>query len=82
MVHEEILRREALTRIRDGRLPAYVPTRAWGGPGTGEACALCNRAIARDDTQIELRFDDERHPLLIRFHPACHAAWEVVREQI
>jgi hypothetical protein len=70
MLSELDLLRIARERIDEGQLPRVVPERVWGSPsGAGEICALCDKAIRRDQPVLEL---DER----FQFHVGCHAIWQ------
>jgi hypothetical protein len=63
----------ARERIARGRLPRTLPERVWGcHKGTWEICDLCDRAIAPDQTMLEI---DDQSPAL-QFHVTCHAIWE------
>jgi len=81
-MEKERLRREAQERIRQGRLPAQVPLRTWGGPGTGFPCGLCDLPILRGEIEFELEFGDTPNSISLRFHAPCHAAWELERRSL
>ena len=71
---ESELRSRALQRIGDGRLPVVLSTRIDAGYGTGIRCDLCDQPIASD--KIEYDVADPRSLKLLRFHLACHLAWQ------
>ncbi len=78
----EGLRRQAQERIRQGKLPAQVPLRTWGGPGAGYPCSLCDLPIAHGEIEFELQFEANPNPISLRFHSLCHAAWERERRSL
>jgi hypothetical protein len=74
---ETDLRRAARNRIASGRLPRYVPERAWGGKGTGRLCALCDDSIPSDEMEIEVEsWIDDEDLQAFQFHVGCHSAWD------
>ena len=78
---ESTLRRRAREALQSGSLPARRPQRLWGGPGTGEVCALCREPVSREETAFELEYVTATgatvNPSL---HFRCFAAWEFERE--
>jgi hypothetical protein len=85
MPDEPRLREAARAAILGGKLPTKKPDRTWGGPGLGNACAVCDRPIIKDELEIEIQFapavaglEPERHHLHIR----CFAAWEFERTKV
>jgi hypothetical protein len=57
--------------------------RAWGGPGVGVACAICNVPVGADEAEFEIGFSqDGDDPGLHKYHVhiPCFAAWEFERE--
>jgi hypothetical protein len=75
---EWALRQKARDAIMAGRLPTYRPTGVWGGPGTGNSCAVCAQAITADGLGFELEFaeEDTGQPEIRNVHLWCFAAWE------
>jgi len=76
---EEILRRQADARIREGKLPTRTPSLTRGGPGTGHLCDLCDRSITEDEVEIELVLPPDPRLVTLRFHSSCHVAWDLER---
>ncbi len=79
---ESTLREKALEAIENGKLPTRNPDRIMGGPGCGEACALCGDTLRRNKMELEAEFrQDGEAPELHKYHlhPRCYAAWEFER---
>ena len=78
------LREQAREAIENGKLPARSPDRIMGGPGCGEACALCGRTLGRIQMELEAEYrQDGEAPELHKYHlhPLCYAAWEFERRE-
>ena len=76
------LREKARQAIQNGKLPAQSPNRIMGGPGCGEACAICGETLRRNQMELEAEFRvDGEVPELHKYHlhPSCFAAWECER---
>lgn len=75
MNREEILRR-IRAKIAAGVLPGASAHQIWGGSGSGEVCAACDRVIDPEEAEIEADCVDEvtRH-----YHAACHLLVEAER---
>ena len=85
MRDEPTLRDKAREAVRSGSLPAQVPSRVLGGPGSGEACVLCGQLIKRYQMEIELEFAIQDAPTRTdnyRLHPVCCVAWDRERTKI
>ena len=80
MPDELLLREKAREAIRNGNVPIAKPGRTWGGPGTGEACAVCGEPVRRSDLGFELEFQPETAKY--HFHIRCLAAWEFERTKV
>jgi hypothetical protein len=81
---DSALREKAREAIRNGKLPARSPNRIMGGPGCGEACAICGETLRRNQMELEAEFRAEGEvPELHKYHlhPRCFAAWEYERAQ-
>ncbi|HYX73235.1 MAG TPA: hypothetical protein VE819_00945 [Steroidobacteraceae bacterium] len=63
-----------MQRIETGRLPLVLSTHIDASYGTGALCALCDQPIATD--KIEYDVTDPGSGELLRFHFACHSAWQ------
>lgn len=76
---EGALRQKARDAIMAGRLPTCSPTGVWGGPGTGNKCAVCAQCITADGLGFELEFvgAGRREPEIRNVHLWCFAAWEL-----
>ena len=85
MPDKSTLRDKARDAVRCGSLPARFPSRVFGGPGSGNACAVCGQQIRRQEMEIELEFTMQDAPTRTdryRFHPVCCNAWESERTKI
>ena len=69
----------ARQRIASGELPCQPAARTWGSHGSGAPCSLCNGSVREDQIEYEVAVVDARglaEPRTLRFHLACHAAWQ------
>ena len=85
MPDKPTLRDKARDAVRCGSLPARFPSRVFGGPGSGNACAVCGEQIKRSQMELELEFTMQDAPARTdryRLHPACCNAWESDRTKI
>ncbi len=72
---DEILRR-IRAKIAAGVLPKLPAREIWGGRGTGEICAACDRKIDPSESEIEADCVDD----VPRFyHVECHQLMEAER---
>lgn len=79
---DSTLREKARELIQYGKLPTQIPNRIMGGPGCGEACALCGEILRRNWMEFEPEFmsDGEISELhKYHLHPRCFLAWECER---
>jgi hypothetical protein len=84
MMDETALRLCAREALEKGQFPHRRPDRMWGGPGTGEQCALCRQPVTRDDTALDVEFSDGEGlapPVSHLFHVRCFGAWESERDR-
>ena len=84
MPDEPILRRKAREAVQEGRLPAHLPARTWGGPGAGEICSVCDRKVEKDEMEFEIEFargDGNSGLDKFHLHVRCFAAWEFERRK-
>ena len=92
-MEDSTLREKALEAIKNGKLPTHRPDGIMGGPGCGEACAVCGETVPRSQIELEAEFraevetpagsrrlDTELHKY--HFHPRCFMAWEFERETV
>jgi hypothetical protein len=70
---ETDLRLIARDRISNGQLPWGTPSRTWGGPGTGEPCALCDKPLMREEIEYEVEQRCGGVMRIFHFHVLCHA---------
>jgi len=80
---DSALREKAREAIQNGKLPTRSPDSIKGGPGCGEACALCGETLRRNEMELEPEFKAEGEvPELHKYHlhPRCLMAWECERE--
>ena len=68
------LHSRVLKRIDDGRLPLALSTQIDARYGVGVRCDLCDQPIATD--KIEYDVIDQASGKSLRFHLACHLAWQ------
>jgi hypothetical protein len=84
MPDEARLRDQARAAMQNGKVPRRRPDRTWGGPGIGAACAVCERAVTKDEMELEIQFaHDGSSPGLDKFHVhiRCFAAWAFERNK-
>jgi len=74
------LREKAREAIQNGKLPTRSPDSTMGGPGCGEACALCGETLPRNQMELEAVFGEIPEMHKYHLHPRCFAAWECERE--
>lgn len=81
----DTLRARAARLIATGGLPPGAPARSWGGPGSGEPCALCSLPIERGELEFELEFTGgDGRPAdarTCRFHTRCFDVWLQTRKE-
>ena len=74
---ESLLRLRAREAIGTGALPSKASTRVFGGPGSGQRCALCQQAIGQEELEFELVFAlNGVQPRTHHLHVHCFVAWE------
>ncbi len=65
------LRRQIRSWLEQGQL-ARPPAELWGGPGSGETCALCAAAIPHSQIEYEVPNGDGR----LSVHLDCFSVWK------
>ena len=74
---EAELRLIARARIASGQLPCEAVAQMWGGHGTGEPCALCDKPIQGDEIEFEVEERVEGSVQTLRFHMVCQSVWQL-----
>lgn len=72
----------ARERIKKGHLPRVEVLRLWGGRGTGQLCALCDKPITPDEIEYEVECCLDRSARTFWFHIACQRAWQLERDRL
>ena len=67
------LHSKAREAIRAGHLPLRSPDKLWGGPSTGERCAVCGDSTAPGEMALEIEFSPRSKKRRTRYHvhPLC-----------
>jgi hypothetical protein len=81
MGEDSVLRARAREAMKSGNLPHDRPQGIWGGRGSGEPCAVCDKVVDKEDVELELQFssDGEAGTIHYHVHARCFAAWELER---
>jgi hypothetical protein len=75
---ESALRPLARERISKGSLPRKVRSPLlWGGNGTGQLCALCDKTIPPSEVELEVEALVSGTLRTLRFHVLCESAWQL-----
>jgi hypothetical protein len=61
-------------RVHEGRLPELRFCRTYGGPSIGRTCALCEKKIPAQTTEIEV-VAKTNTAVSYFVHVDCYAAW-------
>jgi hypothetical protein len=66
-------------KLDSGDLPPEKCLITWFGPGSGQLCVVCERAIPPAEIECECE-----HPRggVMRFHQACFAVWDEARQDM
>jgi hypothetical protein len=72
MVPTKILREKARAKITAGKLPSVDVREVCAGYGGNEVCDVCGQSITAHAVVYEVEVPGRR----LRFHIACHAAWQ------
>lgn len=70
-----ILREIVRVPLKAERLANGDVANIWSGPGTGQLCSGCSKAISFDDVEIEVEMPATLTSSLLRFHPECYRIW-------
>jgi hypothetical protein len=79
---DSALREKAREAIQNGHLPTRRPDGTTGGPGCGDACAICGESVRRNQMELEAEFRHNSEATEVgkhHFHPLCYLAWEFER---
>jgi hypothetical protein len=76
LLNETELGRAVRERLARGQLPQERTGRVWGGHGTGQPCAVCDRPIGQDEVEYEVQLPLNGAVRSFRFHIPCQAAWQ------
>jgi hypothetical protein len=81
MDDDRVLRARAREAMKTGNLPHHRPEGIWGGLGSGGPCAVCDKAVDKEDVELELQFNSDGKAGTIHYHvhARCFAAWELER---
>ena len=74
---ESELRPIARDRISKGHLPGKVRSTLWGGNGTGQLCALCDKTIPQAEVELEVEAFINGTVRTLRFHVICESVWQL-----
>lgn len=74
---EKQLRLVARERIARGELPDHSPSRTWGGDGSEQPCALCDKLIRRENIELEVEATVDGALRVFHFHNFCHSLWQL-----
>ena len=74
---EAELRPIARERIASRKLPREAPSQMWGGQGSGEACALCDKPIQPHEVEYEVEAQLDGVVQTLRFHVVCQSVWQL-----
>jgi hypothetical protein len=62
------VRSQARRKLKNGALPRQPEEKLWVGPGTGFLCAVCDKPIARSETEYETEPPPGVDVRAMRFH--------------
>jgi len=71
------LRPVARDRISKRLLPRKVRSTLWGGNGTGQSCALCDKTILPSEVELEVEALVNGTLRTLQFHVICETAWQL-----
>ena len=74
---EAELRPLARARIAQGLLPCTTLNKMWGGPGSGQPCALCDKPVSSNEMEYEIEASVDGGVRSLRFHVVCEAIWQL-----
>ena len=75
---ENELRVIARERIASGELPCIdPPLRMWGGYGSGQVCAVCDKTIRPAEVEFEVEESVDGQMKQMWFHTVCQSIWQL-----
>ena len=81
---DDIVSAKIRAMIQAGSLPNRNADAAYGGPGWGDTCPVCDQVVTASDVEMELEFRDYAGGRLDTYHlhGRCHAFWEFERRNL
>ncbi len=52
----------------------------WSGPGSGQLCSACSKAISFDEVELEVELPATWRSSVLRFHADCYRIWSGERD--
>ena len=79
-----LLHKKAREAMRAGDLPLRSPDKLWGGPATGDRCAVCGESTTPGEIELEIEFthDSEVGRTRYHVHPLCFAIFNRELERL
>ncbi len=79
-----LLHTKAREAMRAGNLPLRSPDKLWGGPATGDRCAVCGESTTPGEIELEIEFthDSEGGRTRYHVHPLCFAIFNRELERL
>jgi hypothetical protein len=72
-----LLHAKAREAMRAGDVPSRYPDKLWGGPATGDRCAVCGDSTTPGEIALEIEFarGSEAGRTSYHVHPLCFAIY-------
>jgi hypothetical protein len=77
-----LLHSKAREAIRAGNLPLRSPDKLWGGPATGDRCAVCGVSTTPGELELEIEFTREGGRTRYHVHPLCFSIFNRELERL
>jgi hypothetical protein len=52
----------------------------WSGPGSGQLCSGCSKAIGFEEVELEVELPIKLRSSVLRFHARCYRIWSGERD--
>jgi hypothetical protein len=52
----------------------------WSGPGSGQLCSGCSKAIGFEEVELEVELPAKLTSSVLRFHAECYRIWSGERD--